>query len=87
VDALAIAYLQMCEISVGLTPKEWDQIVHKAKWSKWPWEGNSFRRVWANGRVWVECEYRDRSQKPCWIVVKILNFFTYVFFLTFLKLC
>jgi hypothetical protein len=22
VDALAIAYLQMCEISVGLTPKE-----------------------------------------------------------------
>jgi hypothetical protein len=31
----------------------------------------------------VGCEYRDKSQKPCQIVVKIVNFFTYVFVLTF----
>jgi hypothetical protein len=37
VDALVIAYLQMGEISIGLKPKEQDQIVHKAKWFKWPW--------------------------------------------------
>jgi hypothetical protein len=29
------------------------------------------------------CEYKDRSQKPCQIMVKTENFFTYVFFLTF----
>jgi hypothetical protein len=29
------------------------------------------------------CEYASKSQKPCWIVVKTMNFFTYVFFLTF----
>jgi hypothetical protein len=29
------------------------------------------------------CEYTFRSQKPCWIVVKIVNFLTYVFSLTF----
>jgi hypothetical protein len=80
VDALVIAYLQMGEISIGLTPKEQDQIVHKAKWCKWPWEGNSFIRVWENGRVWVGCEYIDRSQKPCRIMVKSLNFFTFFFF-------
>jgi hypothetical protein len=32
--ALVIAYLQMNEISIGLTPKEQNQIVHKAKWFK-----------------------------------------------------
>jgi hypothetical protein len=29
------------------------------------------------------CEYKERSQKPCQIVVKIVNFFTYVFLVTF----
>jgi hypothetical protein len=29
------------------------------------------------------CEYKDKSQKTCWIVVKTMNFFTYVFSLTF----
>jgi len=32
------------------------------------------------------CEYRNKSQKSCWIVVKTMNFFTF-FFLYILKLC
>jgi hypothetical protein len=34
-DALVIAYLQASEISIGLTPKEKDYVMHKAKWFKW----------------------------------------------------
>jgi hypothetical protein len=34
-DVFIIAYLQTCEILVGLTPKECDQVVHRAKWFKW----------------------------------------------------
>ncbi len=49
VDAPIIAYLQAYEISIGLTPKEWDWVVHKAKWFKW--EGNL--HVWVDGQVWV----------------------------------
>ncbi len=29
------------------------------------------------------CEYKDKNQKPCWIVMKNVKFFTYVFFFTF----
>jgi hypothetical protein len=29
------------------------------------------------------CEYKHRNQNPCSIVVKIMNIFTYIFFLTF----
>ncbi len=29
---LVIAYLQACAVSVGLTSKEWDWVVHRAKW-------------------------------------------------------
>jgi hypothetical protein len=29
------------------------------------------------------CEYKDKNQKPCWIVMKTVKFFTYVFFLHF----
>jgi len=39
-DALIITYLQASEIPIGLTPKERDCVVHKAKQFKW--EGNSF---------------------------------------------
>jgi hypothetical protein len=38
-DAPIIAYLQACEIPIGLTPKEKDRVAHRAKWFKW--EGNS----------------------------------------------
>ncbi len=34
-DAPIIAYLQASEISIRLTPKERDRVVHKAKWFKW----------------------------------------------------
>jgi len=27
-----MAYLQSNEVLMGLTPKEWDQVVHKVKW-------------------------------------------------------
>ncbi len=50
-DALVIAYLQACEIPIGLTPKEYDQIVHKAK--RFRWEGNSLLWLWTNGRISV----------------------------------
>jgi hypothetical protein len=33
-DALVIAYLQAVKILIGLTPKERDCVVHKAKWGK-----------------------------------------------------
>jgi hypothetical protein len=50
-DALIIAYLQACESPIGLTPKEKDRVVHRAKWFKW--EGNSLLWMWANGQVMV----------------------------------
>ncbi len=46
-DAHVIAYLQASEVLIGLTLKEKDSVVHKAKWFKW--EGNSLQRMWANG--------------------------------------
>jgi hypothetical protein len=39
-DALVIAYLQVGEVPIGLTPKERDHVVHRAK--RFKWEGNSF---------------------------------------------
>jgi hypothetical protein len=42
-----MAYLHASEILVGLTTKEWDQVVHKVK--QFQWEGNSLLRVWTNG--------------------------------------
>jgi len=38
-NAPIIAYLQASEVSIGFTPKERDQIVHKTK--RFKWEGNS----------------------------------------------
>jgi hypothetical protein len=38
-DGPIIPYLQASEVLIGLTPKEKDYVVHKAKWFKW--EGNS----------------------------------------------
>ncbi len=34
-DAPVIAYLQASEVSIRLTPKENEYVVHKAKWFKW----------------------------------------------------
>jgi hypothetical protein len=48
-DAPVIAYLRASEVPIGLTPKEKDSVVHKAK--RFKWEGNSLRRMWANGQV------------------------------------
>jgi len=42
-----MAYLQPGEVLMGLTPKEWDRIVHRAK--RFRWEGNSLLRVWMDG--------------------------------------
>jgi hypothetical protein len=39
------------EVLIGLTPKEKDRVVHRAKWFKW--EGNSLLWMWANGEVKV----------------------------------
>jgi hypothetical protein len=50
-DALVIAYLQACEVLIGLTHKERDYVVHRAKQFKL--EGNSFLRMKANGQVKV----------------------------------
>jgi hypothetical protein len=51
VDAPIIAYLQSIEVPIGLTPKERDHVVHKAK--RFKWEGNYFLQMWANGQVKV----------------------------------
>jgi hypothetical protein len=50
-DALVIAYLQTCEVPIGLTPKESDHVVHRAK--RFKWERNSLLRMWVNGQVKV----------------------------------
>jgi hypothetical protein len=46
-----MAYLHACEVLVGLTPKEWDRVVHMVKWFQC--KGNSLLCVWTNGRVCV----------------------------------
>ncbi len=50
-DAHVIAYLQVGEVPIGLTPKDMDYVVHRAKQFKW--EGNSLLLMWANGQVKV----------------------------------
>jgi hypothetical protein len=50
-DAHVIAYMQAREVLIGLTPKERDCVVHRAKRLKW--EHNSFLGMWANGQVKV----------------------------------
>ncbi len=50
-DALVIAYLQASEVPIGLTLKEKDRVVHRAKHFKL--KGNSFLWMWANGQVKV----------------------------------
>jgi hypothetical protein len=46
--AFAIAYLQVGKVSIELTPKEYDYIMHKAI-KQFKWEGNSFLWVWMDG--------------------------------------
>jgi hypothetical protein len=46
-----IAYLQVGEVPIGLTPKEMDHVVHRAKQFKW--EGNSLLWMWAYGQMKV----------------------------------
>ncbi len=46
-----ITYLQVCEIPIGLAPKERDCVVHRAKQFKW--EINSLLQMWVNGQVKV----------------------------------
>jgi hypothetical protein len=43
-DALAIAYLQVGEVLIRLTPKERDYVMHRAK--RFKWESNSLLRMW-----------------------------------------
>ncbi len=48
-DVNVITYLQASEVQVGLTFKQHDQIVHKAKWFKW--ESNTFLWVWIDEQM------------------------------------
>ncbi len=50
-DAPIISYLQASEVPIGLTPKESDHVVHRAK--RFKWESNSFLRMWVYGQVKV----------------------------------
>jgi hypothetical protein len=45
-DAFVIAYLQVGNFFIRLTPKERDCVVHKAKWFKW--KSNSLLHMWMN---------------------------------------
>ncbi len=58
-DVPIITYLQACEIPIGLTPKERERVVHKAK--RFKWEGNSLLRMWADGQVKVVCRPKQRE--------------------------
>jgi hypothetical protein len=46
-DSHVIANLQVSDILIKLTPREWDWVVHKAKQFKW--ENDSLLWVWTNG--------------------------------------
>jgi hypothetical protein len=46
-----LLHLQVNEVIVGLTHKEQNWVVHKAKQFKW--ESNSFLWVWVDGQVQV----------------------------------
>jgi hypothetical protein len=46
-DLFVISYLQTSGVLVGLTPKDLDRLMHRAKWFKW--EGNSLPQVWIDG--------------------------------------
>jgi hypothetical protein len=46
-DASIIAYLQGSEFLTGLTPKERDHVVNRAK--RFKWEGNSLLCMWVDG--------------------------------------
>jgi fructose-1,6-bisphosphatase len=50
-NTYVIAYLQERKVLVGLTSKECDHVVDKAKWFKW--EGNSFLHTCTNEHVHV----------------------------------
>ncbi len=47
-DLPVMAYLQVGEVLMGLTPKEWDRIIHKVK-CFW-WEGSLLLQVWMMGK-------------------------------------
>jgi hypothetical protein len=59
------------------------------EWSQWVWHalskdnlhcvGCEYKDRSRNNVHCARCEYKDRRQKSCYIVVKIVNFFTYVF--------
>jgi hypothetical protein len=42
-----IAYLQVGQVLIGLTPKEQNHVIYRAKWFNW--EDNSFLSMWVNG--------------------------------------
>jgi hypothetical protein len=46
-----ITYLQACEVPIGLTPKEKDRVVHRAKMFKW--EINFLLQMWVDGQMKV----------------------------------
>ncbi len=50
-DLPIMAYLQVGEILMGLTPKEWYRVVHRVK--QFRWEGIFLLQVWIDGQVWV----------------------------------
>jgi hypothetical protein len=52
-DALVIAYLQVGEVLIKLTPKERDCVVHRAKRFKWEGEGYALLQMWVDGQVKV----------------------------------
>ncbi len=50
-DLFVIVYLQTSGVLVGLTPKELNWVMHRAK--RFKWEGNTLLHVWIDGWVWV----------------------------------
>ncbi len=63
-DAPIIAYLQVGEVPIGLTPKKSDHVMHRAK--RFKWEGNSLLQMSVDGQVNVmlcleQCENLVRN--------------------------
>ncbi len=61
-DAPVIAYLQIGEILIGLTPKEKDCVVHRTK--RFKWKGNFLLRMWVDGQVKV-VPHLERRESNC----------------------
>jgi hypothetical protein len=58
-DSYVITYLQVGEILIRLTPKEWNRVIHWVKWFKW--KSDSLLQVWIYG--WIQIVFHLKQHE------------------------